>query len=468
MTGVSEDRFDPEGVFTRAQLATVLYRLAGSPKVSGEDAFDDTQPGAWYADAVLWASQSGVVSGYGNGIFGTNDPTTQEQLAAMLWRSAGSYVLGKEYYDENGVENKASPYAVDAVRWARVDELLTDAVPFAPQQPANRAQVADMVNRYLKLLEKFSSPNAVSSATKTAAAPQENKTGESRVLVAYFSCTNNTAKIAEYAADFLKATLWRIEPETPYTEADRNWNDADSRTTKEQNDSTARPAIRGKLENFADYDVVFLGYPIWWGQAPKILYTFVESYDFAGKTVVPFCTSGSSPIGSSAENLSKAAPGATWLEGRRFPGGASKESVEEWIGGLNLKLDKIPAPEQPRCVLLIEANGKRFYAHLEDNSSAKALIEKLRSQTLTVSMHDYGGFEKVGELPWELPRNDRQIAAQPGDVILYEGNQITVYYGENNWNFTRLARIGNVTKEQLTEAFGAGDVSVKFSLEWSE
>ena len=165
MTGVSEDRFDPNGVFTRAQLAAVLYRLSGSPAVSGEDAFDDTQPGTWYADAVLWASQNGVVDGYGNGLYGTNDPTTQEQLAVMLWRSAGSYVLGKEYHDANGVENRASQYAVDAVRWARVDELLTDAVPFEPQQSATRAQVADMVNRYLKLLEKFSSPDAVSSAT---------------------------------------------------------------------------------------------------------------------------------------------------------------------------------------------------------------------------------------------------------------------------------------------------------------
>ena len=168
MDGVGNDRFAPNGVFTRAQLAAVLYRLADKPAVSGEDDFTDTQSGQWYSDAVLWASQNGVVGGYGNGLFGTTDPTTQEQLAVMLWRNAGSYVLGSEYEDANGIENTASTWAVDAVRWARVDGLLTDAIPFAPKQPATRAQVADMVYRYLQLLERFSDVDAVSGATPKA------------------------------------------------------------------------------------------------------------------------------------------------------------------------------------------------------------------------------------------------------------------------------------------------------------
>ena len=203
MDGVGDNRFDPDGVFTRAQLATVLYRLAGKPAVQGEDSFSDTQPGAWYADAVLWASQSGIVGGYGGGLFGTNDPTTQEQLAVMLWRSAGSYVLGSEYADISGVENAASDWAVDAVRWARVDGLLTEAVPFEPAQIAVRAQVADMVYRYTQLLERFSDVDAVSGATPKA----DNGSG---VLVAYFSCTGNTEKIADYLAGSLGAAAFRL------------------------------------------------------------------------------------------------------------------------------------------------------------------------------------------------------------------------------------------------------------------
>ena len=118
--------------------------------------------------------------------------------------------------------------------------------------------------------------------------------------------------------------------------------------------------------------------------------------------------------------------------------------------------------------LVIEANGQQFYAALEDNASAKAFIEQLNSGGIEVGMQDYGGFEKVGQLPWELPGSDEEITTKPGDVILYQGDRITIYYDRNTWNFTRLARIGNVTKERLLEAFGDGDVTVSFWLEWSE
>ena len=328
MNGVGDNRFDPDGIFTRAQLATVLYRMAGSPAVNGVDSFTDTASGQWYSDAVLWASQNGIVNGYGGGLFGTIDATTQEQMAVMLWRNAGSYVLGAEYVDENGIEIEASEWAVDAVRWARVDGLLTESIAFTPKAAATRAQVADMVYRYLQLLEKFSDVDAVSGAT-----PKANE-GEKKVLVTYFSCTGNTGKIAGFIVDELDAEIWQITPETPYTAADLDYNDNASRTTREQNDASARPGISGVIENMADYDVIFLGYPIWHGQAPKILYTFVESYDLSGKTVIPFCTSGSSGIGSSATNLSSSAANATWLPGNRFSGTASRDTVVNWLQGL--------------------------------------------------------------------------------------------------------------------------------------
>ena len=118
--------------------------------------------------------------------------------------------------------------------------------------------------------------------------------------------------------------------------------------------------------------------------------------------------------------------------------------------------------------LVIEANGKVFYAALEDNPSAQALIEKLNSGDIEVDMHDYGSFEKVGPLPWSLPRNDAPITTSPGDVILYQGNQITIYYDQNTWDLTRLAKIEGVTRASLLDAFGEGNVTVSFWLEWSE
>ena len=157
-----------------------------------------------------------------------------------------------------------------------------------------------------------------------------------KILIAYFSATNNTEGIANHLDSILDADLYEIVPETPYTEADLDWHDSSSRTTLEMNDAAARPAISGSVENMEQYDVIFLGYPIWWGQAPKIMYTFLESYDLNGKTIVPFCTSGSSGVGSSATNLQEVAQDAEWLEGHRFSGGASESDVQTWLDSLDL------------------------------------------------------------------------------------------------------------------------------------
>ena len=143
---------------------------------------------------------------------------------------------------------------------------------------------------------------------------------------------------------------------------------------------------------------------------------------------------------------------------------------------LNVSIEKLETIDwdeaanaiQPVPTLVIAANGKVFYGELEDNPSAQAFIEKLSSEAIEVEMHDYGHFEKVGPLPWSLPRTDETITTGPGDVILYQGNQITIYYDQNTWDFTRLARIGDVTKEALLEAFGDGNVTVKLWIEWSE
>ena len=111
---------------------------------------------------------------------------------------------------------------------------------------------------------------------------------------------------------------------------------------------------------------------------------------------------------------------------------------------------------RPVPMLVVKAGERIFYATLEDNSSAKALTEKLSTQALTLDMREYGGFEKVGELPWELPANDQKITTKPGDVILYQGNQLTIYY-ENTWSFTKIATMNSVTKDELLKALGEGD-----------
>lgn len=163
---------------------------------------------------------------------------------------------------------------------------------------------------------------------------------ESKVLVAYFSATGTTEGVAEYIANGLNADIYEIVPEDPYTDADLDYNDNNSRTTIEMNDPDARPAISGSVENMGQYDIVFIGYPIWWGDAPRIVSTFVESYDFSGKTIVPFCTSGGSGIGSSASNLEGLTSRAEWLSGRRLNGSDSQDTVMEWVNSLGLNFEE--------------------------------------------------------------------------------------------------------------------------------
>ena len=183
------------------------------------------------------------------------------------------------------------------------------------------------------------STSAESASAATESETPENDAAEQKILVAYFSATGTTEGVAEQIAEGLSCDLYEITPQDPYTDADLNYSDTNSRTTSEMNDENARPAISGSVSDMAQYDVVFLGYPIWWGEAPKIINTFLESYDFSGKTIVPFCTSGSSGISSSVSALKPLASGATWLEGRRFGGGVSDETVMEWVRSLNLAPD---------------------------------------------------------------------------------------------------------------------------------
>ena len=187
--------------------------------------------------------------------------------------------------------------------------------------------------------EQTTAPAVTPAATAepTAdASDNENSGTISNILVAYFSATGNTRTIAEYIADSAKADIYEIVPETPYTDEDLNYGNNNSRTSTEQNDTSARPVISGTVENIEQYDVIFLGYPIWWGEAPKIMYTFLESYDFTGKTIIPFCTSGSSPIGTSALNMRPSAPDADWYDGDRLDSSSSREDIASWVEKFDL------------------------------------------------------------------------------------------------------------------------------------
>jgi len=164
---------------------------------------------------------------------------------------------------------------------------------------------------------------------------QPSKEGD-KTLVAYFSATGNTGRIAGEIQNYVSSDSFSITPSVPYTADDLNYSNSDCRANQENNDPSSRPEINNRLDNPTSYQNIYLGYPIWWGKAPKIIYTFLETYDFEGKTIIPFCTSASSPISGSEADLHALEPSATWIDGRRFSSGESVSSIHSWVDSLDL------------------------------------------------------------------------------------------------------------------------------------
>ena len=157
----------------------------------------------------------------------------------------------------------------------------------------------------------------------------------SKKLVAYFSASGITAKVAEDLADAIGADIFEIRPEVPYTKADLNWMDKKSRSTIEMSNPDFRPAIAAKRDNMDEYDTIFVGFPIWWYVAPTIINTFLESYDLKNKTIIPFATSGSSDMGKTNEKLAPSCPGSKLLHGKVFNASSTKADLSAWVDSLN-------------------------------------------------------------------------------------------------------------------------------------
>ena len=182
--------------------------------------------------------------------------------------------------------------------------------------------------------EKTDTVSSVPESTKKAdTGTSENNSSQGKTLVVFFSATGTTKGVAEQIASITGADTYEILAAQPYSDADLDWHDSNSRTTIEQDDKSVRPEIGSETISLDSYDTIFIGYPIWWGEEPRIMDTFVESYDFTGKTMIPFCTSGGSGIGSSGSNLENNAGTGNWLGGERL---SSSSDIEGWINGLGL------------------------------------------------------------------------------------------------------------------------------------
>lgn len=241
--------------------------------------------------------------------------------------------------------------------------------------------------------------------------------GEGNVLVAYFSCTGNTEGIAEIIAEVAGGTLFEVVPETPYTDADLNYTNSDCRASREQNDENARPAIANEVEDMTVYDTVFIGHPIWWGDAPRIIQTFLESHDFSGKEVCTFSTSGSSSGSGAFSALEREYSDIDFVENLHFTSSqlsSAQTRVESWIEELGIMNNE----QTNRISFTI--GGETVYATLYDNSVARDLVSRL---PLTLEFSDYNNTEKIAY----LPNNERLDTSEAPTSCDPEVGALTVY-----------------------------------------
>lgn len=283
---------------------------------------------------------------------------------------------------------------------------------------------------------------------------------ESDILVAFFSCTGTTKELAVFAAEKLNADIFEIKAAVPYTDADIAYY-TNCRADQEQNDPLARPEIANRIENIGQYNTIVLGYPIWHGQAPRIISTFLESYDFSGKTIFPFCTSHSSGIGNSDTNLHSLCT-ADWKGGRRFSGIGETEEFEAWLATEILPVN--PAGEELTVnnELTFRIDDIVVPVQWENNDSVAELTRRAAEGPIRIEMNPYGGWEQVGALGYSIPRNDVQLTANNGDIMLYCGNQIVLFYGSNSWSYTKLGHI-DLSGDRVRDLLSADAVTVTLS-----
>lgn len=326
MSGTSATHFSPNEPTTRAMLVTILYRAAGQPETTGQSSFADVLARDYFANAVAWASENNIVTGYSRTRFGSNDPVSREQIATLLWRYAGSPSAGsaQNFADRNQI----SDYAADAVNWARANGIVNGRPGnrFDPKANATRAEVATILRNFLSQQPNTDTPETPSQTTG------------SKTLVVYFSASGSTKAVAETIADELDADIFELVPTQPYSSDDLNWTVNGSRVNREHDDESLRDIALTQTTpaNWGDYDTVLIGYPIWWGIAAWPVNNFVKDNDFTGKTVIPFCTSSSSGLGQSGELLAEMAGTGDWLDGQRFRSGASQSDVTDWVSSLGL------------------------------------------------------------------------------------------------------------------------------------
>lgn len=265
----------------------------------------------------------------------------------------------------------------------------------------------------------------------------ENTNINNKSLVLYFSATNNTEQIAKYISEITSSDILEIIPKDVYTNEDLDYNNNNSRANREQNDEKARPEISNKLD-LENYDIIYLGYPIWWEEEPRIILTLLDNYNLENKTIIPFCTSGGSGIELSVNNIRNYNNKLNVLDGKRFSSNSSKEEVITWINSLNINNNS----NSKSAKLLI--NNKEYSITLEDNETVDALINNM---PLNLSMSNLNGNEFYSYLDFTLSTNSYNPGKiNKGDIYLYGNNCLVIFYESFNtsYSYTKIGKLDDI------------------------
>ncbi len=304
-----------------------------------------------------------------------------------------------------------------------------------------------------------------------------NPVPEGKTLIVYYSFTNNVHTIVSDLQTQIEADVIRVEPaEEGLDYAANNYAIGSAliqAIRNNPNDAASYPEIKPVEVDIADYDRIIVGVPLWWSNMAAPMQTFLFKYGsrMTGKSIGLIVSSASSGISGVEADARRLIPEGNflspslWIRSSQTPNCHS--IIASWLEQLNINNNNDNNEEDMNTnSLKLTVGGKTFTATLVENSSTEALKKRLEQSPLSVQMSDYGDMEKVGTLGLSLPRNDQQTTTAPGDLILYQGNSLVIYYDSNSWNFTRLGKVDGVsTREEMLELLGGkGDVTVTLSL----
>ena len=308
---------------------------------------------------------------------------------------------------------------------------------------------------------------------KNATAPSgtNSTNGDNKTLIVYYSYTNNTEQIVDDLKTMINADVIEVEPANKNLDyAANNYAIGTEQLNKiknNPNDESSYPAIDPVIVDMSKYNTVIIATPLWWSQMASNMQTLLFKYgdEMAGKNIGLIVSSHSSGISGVEADAKRLVPNgkfytkSLWINASKHS--QRKALLEQWLKDVNYN-DNVNVDYN---TMNLKVNNSTMKVKLSDNAATKALVERLKEGTITYNAYDYGGFEKVGALGFSLPSNDTYITTEPGDIMLYTSNQLCIFFDSNSWEYTPIGKIEGMTKQQLKDAFGTGEVSITLSLD---